>query len=621
MLLPYFLWAYEHEAALQVAGSTVDIASSDGTQQGDPLGPFLFSLVVDKVIQQIDSECNLRLNDWYLDDGNLCGEPSEVKKALDIIRGSTGLGLHMNNKTEIIFAKEAQRDEVMLRFGVGSGKFFSLERTGGLDVLGSPIGSVEYCEAYFYKHVVGKCETVCDELINLGNPHAAFFLLKSCISFCRAVFLMRTVPSTHIRQGLRNFDRLVMETLAGIIGFVGEASCYDQVSLATKRGGLGLRSAEHHAEAAYCTSIEACASKDEWSVAAAVNFEQCCREALRKMNLEQWTPMRQYEASAIIDDRQLENLLARSSPAEKARLLSLSSPGALAWLNQPPSSHNDTMMTPQEFRTAIHGILNTTPLQPHCGRCGEQYTGAQWGEHFSHSNGQCRKGGAKTRKHHAIRDCLVDLCHLGNLPVQKEVSCLGDGKRPGDVFIQIPHASIVIDVAVTNPQQPKYRQHASERRGYAGEHYAKTIKEDRMAAEVEAQGTFTFKPFVLETFGNMTQKSESIVQLIANAISSSSSVHKSISTNMCRQRISFTLWRANARSVIERTIHGHWERNPFPTSAAPAMNPADIPTDIPTSQQSQHQSGPQSQQQLPRGVGHCEAVRFEERDESGVDGS
>ena len=55
------------------------LTSQSGVQQGDPPGPFLFSLVWHKVAGAIkeDTECNhLLFQTWYLDNGILAGKKS-----------------------------------------------------------------------------------------------------------------------------------------------------------------------------------------------------------------------------------------------------------------------------------------------------------------------------------------------------------------------------------------------------------------------------------------------------------------------------------------------------------------------------------------------------------------
>jgi hypothetical protein len=81
------------------------IMSSTGVQQGDPLGPLLFALVLHPLIHKIRDNCKLLLHAWYLDDGTIVGDSRDVAKALDIIREiSPGLGLHLHiRKTEIFW--------------------------------------------------------------------------------------------------------------------------------------------------------------------------------------------------------------------------------------------------------------------------------------------------------------------------------------------------------------------------------------------------------------------------------------------------------------------------------------------------------------------------------------
>jgi len=79
------------------------IMSATGVQQGDPLGPLLFALVLHPLIHQVRDSFKL-LHDWYLDDGTLVGDSEEVAKALDIIRVvGPELGLELNiRKTDLL---------------------------------------------------------------------------------------------------------------------------------------------------------------------------------------------------------------------------------------------------------------------------------------------------------------------------------------------------------------------------------------------------------------------------------------------------------------------------------------------------------------------------------------
>ncbi|GKC85229.1 putative reverse transcriptase domain-containing protein [Tanacetum coccineum] len=79
--------------------------SATRVQQGDPLGPFLFALVLHLLVHKIRDTCKLLLHAWYLDDGTVIRDSEEVARVLDIIKVSgLGLGLELNiKKTEIFW--------------------------------------------------------------------------------------------------------------------------------------------------------------------------------------------------------------------------------------------------------------------------------------------------------------------------------------------------------------------------------------------------------------------------------------------------------------------------------------------------------------------------------------
>ncbi|RKP15603.1 hypothetical protein ROZALSC1DRAFT_26279 [Rozella allomycis CSF55] len=72
--------------------------SAEGVQQGDPLGPLLFSLVLQELILNVKERCpELYMNAWYLDDRFIAGKVDVVHKAFEFIKNEgNSLGLHLN---------------------------------------------------------------------------------------------------------------------------------------------------------------------------------------------------------------------------------------------------------------------------------------------------------------------------------------------------------------------------------------------------------------------------------------------------------------------------------------------------------------------------------------------
>ena len=74
------------------------ISLKSGVQQGDPLGPWLFALVLQKLVSSLeaDVECfDLLLQVWYLDDGSLAGTRSAVLWAIEEMGPALGLNVNL----------------------------------------------------------------------------------------------------------------------------------------------------------------------------------------------------------------------------------------------------------------------------------------------------------------------------------------------------------------------------------------------------------------------------------------------------------------------------------------------------------------------------------------------
>lgn len=86
------------------------LRSCQGVQQGDPLGPLLFALVLHPLICKIRDSFPLFLHAWYLDDGTIVGDT--------LVVGSGPLfGLYLNvDKTEVFLAKRGPSEQAGRRF-------------------------------------------------------------------------------------------------------------------------------------------------------------------------------------------------------------------------------------------------------------------------------------------------------------------------------------------------------------------------------------------------------------------------------------------------------------------------------------------------------------------------
>ncbi len=130
-LLPFVHSSYSSSSSLFWSDKTIQ--STEGVQQGDPLGPLLFCLTIHPLMSQLKSELCV----WYLDDGTIEGAAEDVKHDLEVVvREGAALDLHLNErKSEVICVDPAARDSIL--HSIPGAQVID---PASASLLGSPIG-------------------------------------------------------------------------------------------------------------------------------------------------------------------------------------------------------------------------------------------------------------------------------------------------------------------------------------------------------------------------------------------------------------------------------------------------------------------------------------------------
>jgi hypothetical protein len=237
------------------------LVSAAGVQQGDPLGPLIFALALHRLILELNNIDGLLVHFWYLDDGILCGSAKATKACLDSITAATewsGLELHMGK-----FHLHSRGD--LSRFPKDAKKFHH----PNIEILGAPVGDSQFCETHIKKKQL-EAEKLLDELSRLQDPQISLLLLRQCGSFCKLAHIARCCPPDQVSAQLAVFDDAVMRCLEESTGIELSGQARLQAQLPLSEGGMGLRSLQRHAPAAYISSVvsvQATASGMETAVA------------------------------------------------------------------------------------------------------------------------------------------------------------------------------------------------------------------------------------------------------------------------------------------------------------------------------------------------------------------
>lgn len=529
------------------------ISSEVGVQQGDPLGPALFSLG----IHPITSNLNSKLNVWYLDDGTLAGEADTVLNDLTrIIANFQKLNLELNfGKCEIYISDKFDasiRAKIFQNFNKIAPGIKVLNKES-LHLLGAPL-----LEESIRPLLEIKNKVLSDNLSRLGllNSHIAYTIIKYCLFVPKFTYILRSCPIWKHTDILENLDATLKISLEKILNLNLENYSWTQATLPIRSGGIGIRKiscialpaflSSVHSVSNLCSKILKTSSPDIHCAAEAIEAWRylCPNESIPK------EPNIQKLWDLSLVQRAHKNLAQNlSADVDRARLLAVSEHESGQWLHALPSANVGTLLDDCSFRIAVGLRLGARIVEVHKCPCGNDVD--RYGLHGLY----CNRSAGRFSRHGSINDIIKRALTTINIPSMLEPVGVfrDDGKRP-DGMTLIPWErgrALVWDATCVDTLAPSRISGTLLKSGAAAE----AAEETKRRKYASLSNNYIFMPLGVETFGPWGPSTKKFITKLAPRLVDVTGDKRAGS--FLAQRISLAVQRGNAASVLGTLPHGH----------------------------------------------------------------
>ena len=559
-LYPYVYTCYAFSPPLYLNdNSNTTLKSLNGSAQGDPLGPLLYCLGIHSFIQKLSTQSKRITNLWYMDDGTIAGPTEDVLSAISTIQEQgPSRGMYLNTtKSSLYWPSGSEFNSYLFPEEI-------LRCSDGINLLGVPLGSTDYINSKFNDKIQKRTRSI-QKLPKLEDPQIAVAILSKCLSLSKVNYFIRSSPPQLTKKLCSEFDAETTRSIEIILGTNLSLSSKIQISLPIKDSGLGLRSAESHAPAAFLSSFNSLESiiQKSLSITQDLNFKSVSSDiklpALKALSttLEKdlndkiFTSIRQRTISEAIDKHQFSKLLEYGLQPDKARILSCCGTHSSMVLNAPISSYRGFKLSPMEFHhfTATRLGLSISNEGDICSECGIEL------DVFGYHASICKFGTSVIDKHNALRNEIFSFCQNAAWNPKLEVTGLIPNSPqlcPADIFLPLGSKGlpVALDVTSVHPLASRYISTASREQDattrLAEERKRRKYVEKCLSQKIE------YIPLAVEYYGRWGNSAKEFFNKLSTGLHQRVGGKASLHRKEIERRLAFIIIKHNAKAANRR---------------------------------------------------------------------
>lgn len=443
-ILHYFDAAYGSHTSLLFGDNVV--LSRRGVQQGDPLGPVLFSIFLSVITAKASEGLDIKLKAAFLDDLVVGGNLGDVETFYNRISASLAKRSMFINPNKCLTISPCEMPPLAnIPHSIGE-----------WEVLGIPIGDPEN----FLQQKLDQVRRKLAQFEQLPSPHLRYFLLRYCGVAPMVTYWVRTLGPHKMWV---EFDNAGRDALASSIGPIDTTGA-GIVTLPIRMGGLGLRLLDPISPAAH--------------LAVLLEATPLVKPLLRSANPTMWADLKETLLTYLTDDGvdmkdapsrriqkfitsqldtiQFDSLVGEPSSNDRVNIFLTSAKNAPRPILAPPVDKIGMAELPGEAFVAWIRYRLCQPLLASPQTCPLCRTAESdvFGDHVL----KCMATGHKNKWHTDVLRALFNVCSGALLYPAREVHCFPQdyGKR---LDLVLPRHSlgvkeILVDVSVTGKFLP-----------------------------------------------------------------------------------------------------------------------------------------------------------------------